>query len=57
MAILPETTIRQEVAKQTLVMLPIAEGNLYRPLAAIHKRRKLLSPALKQFLAVLKEAA
>lgn len=56
-AILPESTVRQEVAKQTLVMLPIAEGNFYRPLAAIHKKHKVLSPALKQFLTLLKEAA
>ena len=28
-AILPQSTIRQEVAKQTLAALPIAEGNFY----------------------------
>ncbi|MGO8837625.1 MAG: LysR family transcriptional regulator [Limisphaerales bacterium] len=56
-AILPESTIRQEVAKQTLVALPIAEGNFYRPLAAIHKKNKELSPTLKHFLTLLKEAA
>ena len=56
-AILPERTIRQETAKQTLVMLPIADGDFYRPLAAIHKRHKALSSALKEFLTLLKKAA
>jgi hypothetical protein len=28
---------------------------LYRPLAAIYKKNKVLSPAMKQFLAVVKE--
>jgi len=53
-AILPKSTIRQEVAKQTLAALPIAEGNFYRPLAAIHKKNKVLSLAMKQLLTLLK---
>lgn len=53
-AILPQSTIRQEVAKQTLTALPIAEGNFYRPLAAIHKKHKVLSVAMKQLLTLFK---
>ncbi len=53
-AILPQSTIRQEVARQTLAALPIAEGNFYRPLAAIHKKNKVLSLAMKQLLTLFK---
>jgi DNA-binding transcriptional LysR family regulator len=53
-AIVPETTIRQEVANQTLVAVPL-EGKHFRPLAAIHRKGKVLSPAIKQFIALLKE--
>ena len=53
-AILPQSTICQEVAKRTLAALPIAEGDFYRPLAAIHKKHKVLSLAMKQLLTLLK---
>jgi DNA-binding transcriptional LysR family regulator len=53
-AIVPETTIRQEVADRTLAAVPL-EGNHVRPLAAIHRKNKVLSPAIKQFIALLKE--
>ena len=53
-AIVPEATIRQEVADQTLASVPL-EGNHFRPLAAIHRKSKVLSPAIKQFVALLKE--
>jgi DNA-binding transcriptional LysR family regulator len=53
-AIVPATTIRQEVISQTLAAVPL-EGNHFRPLAAIHRKSKVLSPAIKQFVALLKE--
>ena len=53
-AIVPETTIRQQVADQTLVAVPL-EGNHSRPLGAIHRKNKVLSPAIKLFIALLKE--
>ena len=53
-AIVPDATIKQEVAKQTLVAVPL-EGNYFRPLGAIYRKNKVLSPAIKQFLALLKE--
>jgi DNA-binding transcriptional LysR family regulator len=56
-AIVPHGTITQEVAKQTLAEVKIEGEELYRPLAAIHKKNKVLSPAMKQFLTVLKGAA
>lgn len=55
-AIVPHGTITQEVAKQTLAEVKIEDEEFYRPLAAIHKKNKVLSPAMKQFLSVLKSA-
>jgi DNA-binding transcriptional LysR family regulator len=53
----PEGTVAQEVAKQTLTAVTIEDGDFFRPLAALYKKNKVLSPAMKQFLAILKEAA
>ena len=55
-SIVPHGTITQEVSKQTLVEIKIDDEEFYRPLAAIHKKNKVLSPAMKQFLSVLKTA-
>ena len=55
-AIVPEPSIRQEVANRTLAAVGL-EGNYVRPLAAVHRKNKVLSPAIKQFLAMLKKPA
>ena len=54
-SIVPSGTVTQEIAKQTLVAITIEDGEFYRPLAAIYKKNKVLSPAMKQFLAILKD--
>jgi len=54
-AIVPEATVRQEVAKQTLAQVRFEDGEFCRPLAALFKKNKVVSPAMKEFLAVLKE--
>jgi DNA-binding transcriptional LysR family regulator len=54
-SIVPEGTVIQEVAKQTLASVAIEDGDFFRPLAAIYKKNKVLSPAMKQFLTILKE--
>lgn len=54
-SIVPQGTVTQEIAKQTLAALTIEDGEFYRPLAAIYKKNKVLSPAMKQFLSVLKD--
>ena len=56
-SIVPSGTITQEINKNTLVAVTIEDGEFFRPLAAIYKKHKVLSPAMKQFLAILKEAA
>jgi DNA-binding transcriptional LysR family regulator len=53
-SLVPQGTITQEVAKQTLAEVKIEGVELVRPLAAIYKKNKVLSPAMKQFLAILK---
>jgi LysR family transcriptional regulator, transcriptional activator of the cysJI operon len=55
-SIVPQGTILQEVAKQTLAQVQLEDGDFFRPLAAIYKKNKVLSPAVKQFLAILKES-
>jgi DNA-binding transcriptional LysR family regulator len=53
-AIVPIGTVTQEVSKTTLAAITIEDAQFYRPLAAIYKKNKVLSPAIKQFLNVLK---
>lgn len=53
-AIVPHSTIIQEVAKKTLAEVKIDDADLARPIAVIYKKSKVLSPAMKQFIALLK---
>ncbi len=54
-SIVPQGTVIQEINKQTLASVTIEDGEFYRPLAAIYKKNKVLSPAMKQFLTILKD--
>ena len=54
-SIVPLGTVTQEINKQTLAALEIEDGEFFRPLAAIYKKNKVLSPAMKQFLTILKD--
>jgi LysR family transcriptional regulator, transcriptional activator of the cysJI operon len=54
-AILPAETVKQEVANRTLAAVSLA-GNYVRELGAIHKKAKVLSPATKQFIELLKKS-
>lgn len=56
-SIVPLGTISQEISKQTLAAVVIEDAELFRPLAAIHKKGKVLSPAMRQFISVVKEDA
>lgn len=53
-SIVPAGTVTQEVAKSTLAQLNMEDGDYFRPLAVIYKRNKVLSPAMRQFIAMLK---
>jgi DNA-binding transcriptional LysR family regulator len=52
-SIVPAGTVAQEVSKNTLVAMPFADVELNRPIGLIHKKSKVLSPAMKQFIAAL----
>jgi DNA-binding transcriptional LysR family regulator len=54
-SIVPIGTVTQEINKNTLASVEIDDGEFYRPLAAIYKKNKVLSPAMKQFLTILKD--
>ncbi|MEI7733589.1 MAG: LysR family transcriptional regulator [Verrucomicrobiota bacterium] len=55
-AIVPHATIIQEVSKKTLFAARFADGDFFRPLSAIYKKHKVLSPAMKQLITMLKSA-
>src|SRR6202000_841671 len=54
-SIVPQGTVTQKIANQTRTPITIEDGEFYRPLAAIYKKNKVLSPAMKQFLSILKD--
>ena len=54
-SIVPLGTVTQEINKNTLAAVEIEDGEFFRPLAAIYKKNKVLSPAMKQFLTILKD--
>ncbi|MBI3878910.1 MAG: LysR family transcriptional regulator [Verrucomicrobia bacterium] len=53
-AIVPHATVQLEVSKNSLAAIVLEGVDLARPLAAIYKKNKVLSPAMKQFLAIVK---
>lgn len=57
LAIVPQETIRQEVTNGTLAAIKLEDGDCHRTLGVIHKKNKVLSPAIKQFIGMLKEPA
>src|SRR6267154_5430883 len=54
-AIVPQSTVVQEVAKHTLAQVQLDKGQYYRPVAAIYRQSTVPARAMKQFLATLKE--
>ena len=55
-SIVPQGTVVQETTKQTLAQRNFSDASFARPLAVIHKKNKVLSPAMNQFIAILKSA-
>ena len=56
-AIVPQETISEEIATGTLAAVDLENGAYSRPLSVIYKKSKVLSPAIKRFIALLKEPA
>jgi LysR family transcriptional regulator, transcriptional activator of the cysJI operon len=55
-AILPEALVQSEVASQTLVAVPFADGGRTEPLAVIYREQKKLTPAMINFINALKQS-
>jgi LysR family transcriptional regulator, transcriptional activator of the cysJI operon len=53
-AILPKSTVTQEVEKGTLAAVKVEGADLNQPWAVIYKENKILSPAMKQLISLLK---
>ncbi len=56
-SIVPSGTIQQEISKQTLAAVQLDDEDFFRPLAAIYKKNKVLSPAMRQFLTIIKDGS
>ncbi|KPL11602.1 hypothetical protein AMJ85_03495 [candidate division BRC1 bacterium SM23_51] len=54
-SILPESTVTREVGDGTLKIVPMPELDLVRPLCIIHRRKRVLTPAMTGFIEVLQE--
>jgi DNA-binding transcriptional LysR family regulator len=52
-AIVPQATVIQEVKQGTLAMLPFKGKAFTRPLAILHRKGRVLTPAMKKFIDVL----
>ncbi len=56
-AIVPQATITQEVRQGTLAMVPFKGKEFTRPLAILHRKGRVLTPAMKKFIDVLTSKA
>ncbi|MCZ7647015.1 MAG: LysR family transcriptional regulator [Planctomycetota bacterium] len=54
-SILPEPTVRREVARGSLVARPTTMDELIRPIGIIHRRRKRFTPAVSRFMELLQK--
>ena len=54
-SIVPETTVRAEVEAGLLTAVDFADPEMRRPLGALIRRSARISPALREFLALLKQ--
>ena len=55
-SVIPQSTVATEVRNGTLSQVEIAGADFARPVSAILKKSKVLSPAMKQFISILKDA-
>jgi len=52
-AIVPLATVNQESKAGTLKVLPFKDGSFTRPLAILHRKGRVLTPAMKKFIDTL----
>ncbi|MEI8292062.1 MAG: LysR family transcriptional regulator [Verrucomicrobiota bacterium] len=56
-SIVPQATVNEQIAQKTLAAVEIENGQFIRPIAAIYKKSRVLTPAMNEFLTTLKSAA
>ncbi|NBV38805.1 MAG: LysR family transcriptional regulator [Verrucomicrobia bacterium] len=52
-ALVPEGTIRQEIEQGTLIKLRLRDRHVVRPLAILHRKGRVMTPAMKRFLSLM----
>jgi LysR family transcriptional regulator, transcriptional activator of the cysJI operon len=52
-SIVPQATVKQETKQGLLKAVPIKGSNTTRPLAIIHRKGRVLTPAMKKFISTL----
>jgi len=52
-AIVPQATVQQELRQGTLCMVPFKGKEFTRPLAILHRKGRVLKPAMKKFIETL----
>ena len=52
-SIVPSATVKQETKQGALKAVPIKGANVTRPLAIIHRKGRVLTPAMKKFIGTL----
>jgi DNA-binding transcriptional LysR family regulator len=52
-SIVPQATVKQEVQQGLLKAVPLKGTNVTRPLAIIHRKGRVLTPAMKKFISTL----
>jgi DNA-binding transcriptional LysR family regulator len=52
-AIVPEATVRQEVSQGLLASIVIKGSKVTRPIALIHRKGRVMTPAMKKFAALI----
>lgn len=52
-ALVPEGTIRQEIEQGTLVKLKLRDRHISRQLAVLHRKGRVMTPAMKRFLTLM----
>ena len=55
-AILPRHTVLNETERKQLVAIKLDNGIHVRPLAIIHKKNRILTPALRSFVELMKNS-
>jgi DNA-binding transcriptional LysR family regulator len=54
-SIVPQTSVADETSRGTLVAIEVESFDMWRPLGVIYRRHRAVSPAQKQFIALLKQ--